>query len=75
MNAFSRLSEIIFSYEAGAKKVLRSHSIHCNNNSIIILFTNNFKQLFFALMLLKKTEKFYVVFEYLINIELPPNIK
>ena len=44
-----------FFYEAGAEKVLRNHSIHCNNSSIIILFTKNFKQLFFALMLVKKT--------------------
>ena len=37
------------------KKVLRNHSIHCNNNSTIILFTENFKQLFFVLILVKKT--------------------
>ena len=55
MKAFSRLSEIIFSYEAGAKKVLRNHSIHCNNSSITIPFTKNFKQLSFVLMLVKKT--------------------
>ena len=55
MNSFSRLSEIIFSYEAGAKKVLRNHLINCKNSSLIILYTKNFKQLFFALMLVKKT--------------------
>ena len=35
--------------------MLRNHSIHCNNNSIIILFTENFKQWFFVLILVKKT--------------------
>ena len=38
------------------KKVLRNHSINCNNSYIIILFTKNFKQLFFVLMLVKQTK-------------------
>ena len=37
------------------QKVLRNHSIHCTNNFIIILFIKNVKQLFFALILEKKT--------------------
>ena len=36
--------------------ILRNHSIHCNNISIIILFTKNFKHLFFVLLLVKKTK-------------------
>ena len=48
------------------KKVLRNH---CNNSSIIIPFTKNFKQLVFVLIY-----KLYIVFEYLIDKELPPNI-
>ena len=49
MNAFSRLSEIIFSYESGAKKVSQNYSIHYNKNSIIVLFTKELNQLFFCL--------------------------
>ena len=29
--------------------MLRNHSTHCINNSIIVLFTKNLKQLFFCL--------------------------
>ena len=49
----------IFSYRAGAKKMVRNHAMYRNNNSIIILITKNLKQLFFAMMLVKKA-KFYV---------------
>ena len=51
------------------QKVLCNHSIHCNNNFVIILFTKNFKQLFFAFVLVQKTKKFHAVFEYLIVVE------
>ena len=57
------------------KKVLRNHSIYCNNNSVTILYIKNLKQLSFALILINKTEKFYVVFEYIVVVELPSNIK
>ena len=39
--------------------MVRNHAMHRNNNSIIILITKNLKQLFFAMILVKKT-KFYV---------------
>ena len=49
MNAFTSLSEIIFFLRDRCKKVLRNHSIDCNNNPVIILFTKNVKQLYFCL--------------------------
>ena len=55
MNAFSRLSEIIFSYVACAKTY---YVIILYTNCIIILFTKNVKQLIFALMLVKKNKSF-----------------
>ena len=70
--------------------MLRNHSIHRKNNSIIIIFTKNLKQLHFCLDVSKEDIKVlgvflvyrkitifsidYGVFESL-DVELPPNIK
>ena len=72
------------------QKMLRNHAIHCNNNCIIILFTKNFKQLYFCIDVSKEDIKVlcvflfyrkitifsidYGVFESL-DLEFPPHIK
>ena len=60
MNAFFRLIEILQLLQSIQKKqMLNNHSIHCNNNCIIIIFTKNLIQSFFCLGVSKEdTAKF-----------------
>ena len=41
--------------------MLRNHAMHGNNNSIIILFTKNLKQLFFTLDVIKEDKSFICI--------------
>ena len=68
-NAFSRLSERIFSYDVGAKKILNNYSIHYNKDSIITQFTSKFK-LLFRIHASKVVIKGFVVFGSPIDVAL-----